>query len=174
MEETRYPIGRFAFDAAISAEKGREMINRIAALPEELARSVAGLSAERLDTPYREGGWTPRQIVHHLADSHMNAFIRFKLALTEDNPQIKPYSQEAWAALSDVQGADAELSLKILEGLHGRFAALLASLKTEDFARTFLHPENGVMTLDRTLQIYAWHCRHHVAHITSLRGRKGW
>jgi hypothetical protein len=174
MEDLRYPVGKFAFDKDATPEKRRAWIAAIADLPKNARAAVAGLTPAQLDTPYRDGGWTPRQLVHHMADSHMNAFIRFKLGLTEENPQIKPYNQDAWSTLPDVLGADVELSLALLTGLHGRFARLLESLKPQDFERTFLHPENGQMTLDRTLQIYSWHCRHHVAHITSLRARKGW
>jgi hypothetical protein len=174
MEDLRYPVGKFAFDKDATPEKRRQWIAAIAELPKKAREAVSGLTPVQLDTPYREGGWTPRQLVHHMADSHMNAFIRFKLGLTEENPQIKPYSQDAWSGTADVLGADVELSLALLTGLHGRFARLLESLQPQDFARTFLHPENGQMTLDRTLQTYAWHCHHHVAHITGLRARKGW
>lgn len=174
MEDLKYPIGRFVFDKEVTPEKRRVCINDIAELPIKARQAIAGLSPEQLDTTYRDGGWTVRQVVHHIADSHMNSFTRFKLALTEDNPQIKAYDQGAWAKTADAARPDVELSLKLLEGLHGRWAALLSSLTPQDFARTFLHPENGPMTLDRTLQTYAWHCRHHVAHITSLRARKGW
>ncbi len=174
MEETKYPLGRFAFDAGLPHERRREMIRGIAALPAELARSVAGLSPDRLDTPYREGGWTPRQIVHHIADSHMNAFIRCKLALTEEAPVIKPYNQDAWAATRDSLGAPVELSLAIVEGLHARWAALLESLSPADFQRAFTHPERGLLTVDYNAQLYSWHGRHHTAQIVSLRARKGW
>jgi uncharacterized damage-inducible protein DinB len=174
MEESKYPIGRFAFDAGLSEEKRREMIRGIAALPAELARSIAGLSADRLDTPYRVGGWSPRQIVHHIADSHMNAFIRCKLALTEDAPAIKAYNQDTWALTRDALAAPPELSLSIVEGLHARWAALLESLSLADFQRTFTHPERGLLTLDFNVQLYCWHGRHHTAQIIALRTRKGW
>jgi hypothetical protein len=174
MENLKYPVGRFVFDTDVTPDKRRGWIHDIADLPVTARQATAGLSPSQLDTPYRDGGWTVRQVVHHLADSHMNSFTRFKLALTETNPQIKPYNQDAWAGTADAAHTDIELSLRLLEGLHARWAALLSSMAAEDFARTFLHPENGLMTLERTLQTYAWHCRHHVAHITELRARKGW
>ncbi len=146
----------------------------IAELPVHAGNAVAGLSPAQLDTPYRDGGWTVRQVVHHLADSHMNAFIRLKLALTENTPQIKPYDEKEWAKLADVEGVHIDYSLALLQGLHARWSALLSSLSPEQLDRTFLHPESGVQKLDRTLQTYAWHCRHHVAHITRLRQRNGW
>ena len=149
-------------------------IAAIAALPDILAQSVKGLNDTQLDTPYRDGGWTVRQVVHHLADSHMNSFIRTKLALTEEVPTIKPYDQNAWVTLADVTGVDVGLSLALLEGLHARYASLFSSLRQEDFSRTFMHPENGPTTIERNLQIYAWHGKHHAAHITALRARKGW
>jgi hypothetical protein len=174
MEINRYPIGRFSFDASSTPEKRAGWIGDIAGLPPYLKKAVAGLTPAQLDTPYREGGWCPRQIVHHLADSHMNSFIRFKLCLTENNPQIKPYNQDAWAKLADVTGIDIAFSLSLLEGLHARFRALLSSLGESDFQKTFLHPENGLMTLDRTLQIYAWHGKHHAGQILGLRAEKNW
>jgi hypothetical protein len=174
MEELQYPIGRFSAEKELAPTKRQNLIREIAGLPARLRKSVEGLSAAQLDTPYRNGGWTPRQIVHHVADSHMNAFIRFKLALTEDNPQIKPFEQDGWAAMVDSTRADPALSLAIVDGLHARFSALLSSLSPEDFARTFQHPERGVISLDYNLQLYAWHGNHHTAHIEGLRARKGW
>ncbi len=174
MENLRYPIGRFAYDPDSTPEKLAAWKRDIAELPVNARRAVEGLSEEQMDTPYRDGGWTVRQVVHHLADSHMNSFIRIKLALTENNPQIKPYDEKAWAETADVRGVDVALSLRLLEGLHARWSALLAALTQEHLKRTFLHPENGQQTLDRTLQTYAWHCRHHVGHITALRERRGW
>lgn len=173
MEDLRYPVGKFAYDADSNPQKRAAWIREIAELPARAREAVAGLSAAQLDTPYREGGWTVRQVVHHLADSHMNSYVRFKLALTENEPQIKPYDQKAWAELPDSSG-DIGSSLKLLEGLHERWTALLSGLSAAQMERTFLHPESGVQKLDRTLQTYAWHCRHHVAHITSLRKRSGW
>ena len=131
-------------------------------------------SKEQLDTPYRPGGWTVRQVVHHLPDSHMNAYVRFRLALTENEPTIKPYEQQLWAELPDAKTADIEMSLKLFEGLHQRWVLLLRSMKPEDFHRKYIHPESGVNVLDNVLQLYAWHGKHHVAHITSLRKRMGW
>jgi uncharacterized damage-inducible protein DinB len=174
MEMNRYPIGRFSFDASSTPDKRSGWIRDIAELPALLKNAVAGLAPAQLDTPYREGGWCPRQIVHHLADSHMNSFIRFKLSLTENTPQIKPYDQDAWAKLADVTGVDIGFSLSLLEGLHARFGALLSSLQAEDFKKTFLHPENGPMTLDRTLQTYAWHGKHHAGQILALRDAMNW
>ncbi|HET6487886.1 MAG TPA: bacillithiol transferase BstA [Spirochaetia bacterium] len=173
MENIQYPVGRFRSDPDITAEKRAALIRAITELPVKLRRAVGGLSASQLDTPYREGGWTPRQITHHLADSHLNSYCRFKLALTEGNPTIKPYDQDAWAATTDSR-AEVEPSLRLLEGLHERWGILLASLTPADFARTFQHPESGPWTLDKALQLYGWHSLHHVAQIEGLRDRKGW
>jgi hypothetical protein len=174
MEDLRYPIGRFSFDTKPTQEKRIGWIREIAQAPELIRKATIGLTQAQIDTPYREGGWTVRQVVHHLADSHMNSFVRTKLALTEEVPTIKPYDQNAWATTADVKGVDIALSLSLLEGLHARFVALLSSMRPEDFARTFVHPENGPTTLERQLQIYAWHGKHHTAHISSLRARNGW
>jgi hypothetical protein len=174
MENLSYPIGKFAFDPAVTPETRTACTRDIAALPARLAAAVAGLAPSQLDTPYREGGWTIRQVVHHLADSQMNAFVRFKLALTEEKPRITAFDQDAWARTADTLGADVALSLSILQGVHGRWAALLATLAPADFARVFMHPERGEQSLDRTLQMYAWHGNHHLAHVTGLRERKGW
>jgi len=132
------------------------------------------LTASQLDTPYRPGGWTVRQVVHHVPDSHLNAYVRFKLALTEDSPTIKPYDEAAWAKLADTAETPVEVSLQLLESLHARWVRLLESMTEADFARQFHHPESGTMSLDTYLSGYAWHCRHHVAHITQLRARMGW
>jgi uncharacterized damage-inducible protein DinB len=150
------------------------MIEQIAETPAKVRAAVEGFTEQQLDTPYREGGWTVRQVVHHLADSHMNAYVRFKLALTEDEPTIKTYEQDRWADTVDSRTAPAEISLLLLDGLHDRWAMLLRSLSAADFARKFTHPEHGKMTLERLLGLYAWHGRHHTAHITGLRDRKGW
>ncbi len=173
MEDPRYPLGKFVHDKDSTPQKRAGWIQEIRDLPSRAREAVASLSAAQLDTPYRDGGWTPRQVIHHLADSHMNSYIRFKLALTESSPQIKPYDEKAWAMLPD-SSLDIEASHHILEGLHARWAALLSSMSSEQFERKFLHPEHGLQTLDRALQTYAWHCRHHVAHITTLRRRNGW
>ena len=174
MEDLRYPIGRFAAELDVTEEKRRRWIEEIASTPDRLRTAVSGLSAEQLDTPYRPGGWTVRQVVHHLPDSHLNAYVRFKLALTEHEPTIKPYDEAAWAELADGRAAPVEISLTLLGSLHHRWILLLRSLTPADFARAFRHPELGTVTLDTYLQMYAWHGGHHVAHIRSLRERMGW
>lgn len=174
MEELRYPIGKFVAEADVTEEKRRHWIEEIASTPDQLRAVVAGFRPEQLDTPYRPGGWTVRQVVHHLPDSHLNAYVRFKLALTEREPMVKTYDEAAWAELTDARAAPVELSLALLESLHRRWVLVLRSLTPADFARTFRHPELGRVTLDTYLQMYAWHGRHHVAHITSLRERMGW
>jgi len=172
-QDLRYPIGRFTPPGASTPELRTEQIDTLRKLPERIRTAVAGLSDAQLDTPYREGGWTARQVVHHLADSHANSYIRFKLALTEDWPTIKPYDEAAWARLAD-SALPVEGSLAFLEGLHGRWTALLDSLSEEDFARGFHHPEMGRQSLATALAHYAWHSRHHTAHLTGLRQRRGW
>lgn len=175
MESLQYPTGKFAPKGAPLTDDERTALQgRIRSLPGEARAALRGLSEAQLGTPYREGGWSPRQIVHHLADSHMNAFIRFKLALTEDVPTIKPYQQERWSELADVRGVPVETSLAILEGLHERWARLLASLAPADFTRRLRHPEIGEIDLDFLLQMYGWHGRHHVTQVTELRAREGW
>lgn len=173
LEALKYPIGRFRFDAADAPARRATWIAQIEALPAELAAAVAGLSTAQLDTPYRDGGWTPRQVVHHLADSHMNSVIRVKLALTEQNPRVKPYDENLWVKLADSQ-SDIAPSLDLLRGLHARWALLWRSLKPADFARTFDHPDAGLCSLDWALAHYAWHGRQHSAHIVGLRKRMGW
>lgn len=173
MENLSYPIGKFTFDPDSTPQKRATFIRDIESLPARLSAAVAGLSASQMDTPYRDGGWTVRQVVHHLADSQINAFIRFKLGLTADSPRICAFDQDAWARTAD-SAADVALSLAIIEGVHGRWVVLLRSLSPADFARTYLHPERGPEPLERTLQLYAWHGNHHLAHITGLRQRKGW
>jgi uncharacterized damage-inducible protein DinB len=150
------------------------MIQEIAAAPSALAAAVKDLTDAQLDTPYRPGGWTPRQIVHHIADSHMNAYIRFKLGMTEDNPIIKPYDEKKWAETVDSSSAPAALSLAIVDGVHRRWVQFLQSLDQPALARTVQHPDRGPMTLSDLLQLYAWHGKHHTAHITGLRQRMGW
>ncbi|MGO9084451.1 MAG: YfiT family bacillithiol transferase [Candidatus Sulfotelmatobacter sp.] len=174
MTDLRYPIGKFNYDGPLTQEKRQRLLGDIAQAPADLRSAVKGLSDEQLDTPYRLGGWTVRQVVHHVPDSHMNAFIRFKLALTEDEPTIKPYAEDRWAQLDDVAATPIDTSLCLLECLHQRWMKLLRSLTAEQWTRTFRHPELGVMTLEKMLALYAWHGRHHVAHITSLRERSGW
>jgi uncharacterized damage-inducible protein DinB len=173
-DDIRYPIGQCQYDGELTEDQRKQLIGDIAEAPGRLRLTVRGLSAEQLDTPYRPDGWTVRQVVHHLPDSHLNAFIRFKLALTEDKPTIKPYHENLWAELPDSRTAPVEISLALLESLHSRWVVLLRSMTPSDFARTFVHPERGVQTLDRTLALYAWHGNHHIAHITTLRKRKGW
>jgi hypothetical protein len=174
MIDLRYPIGRFSYSGPPTDDQRRALLDDIARTPENLRSAVKGMTDAQLDTPYRPGGWTVRQVVHHVPDSHMNAFIRFKLALTEDEPTIKPYAEDRWAELADTKATPLEVSLALLESLHDRWVWLLRSLTPADWKRTFRHPELGVMTLERTLALYAWHGRHHVAHITSLRERSGW
>ena len=152
----------------------RRSIDIIRGTPSALRAAVRGLSESQLDTPYREGGWSLRQVVHHVPESHMNAYIRFKLALTEDNPTIKPYNEDAWSKLGDVPRAPVETSLALLDALHERWVTLLDTLDAADFERPLVHPEIGAIALDRLLQMYAWHGPHHVAHVTALRARKGW
>ncbi len=174
MTDLRYPIGKFNYDGPLTEEKRQRLLGDIAQAPANLRSAVKGLSEAQLDTPYRPGGWTVRQVVHHVPDSHMNAFIRFKLALTEDEPTIKPYAEDRWAQLADTRATPIEVSLTLLDSLHNRWVRLLRSLSPEDWKRTFRHPELGVMTLDKTLAMYAWHGRHPAAHNTSLRERNGW
>jgi uncharacterized damage-inducible protein DinB len=169
----RYPIGRFRPSAASSADTRSAQIETLRLFPERFRAAVSGLSQAQLDTPYREGGWTVRQLVHHVADSHANSFIRFKLALTEDWPTIKPYDEKAWAALADSQQA-IDGSLVFIDALHARWVGLLTSLAESDFDRGYNHPENGRQTLAQALALYDWHSRHHTAHITALRDREGW
>jgi uncharacterized damage-inducible protein DinB len=171
--DLRYPIGRFKTHAAISSGERADAIATLAELPEQLRNATDGLSAAQLSTPYREGGWTVRQVVHHIADSHMNAVIRVKLSLTEDWPTIKPYDEAAWAKLHDVV-APVEWSLELIEALHARWVLLLQSLNEEQWKRGYTHPENGRMTVELATLLYAWHSRHHVAHITRLRDRENW
>ena len=171
--DLRYPVGRFAFTSADESTRAAA-IATIADLPARLRAAVEGLSDAQLDTPYRDGGWTVRQVVHHLPDSHLNAFTRFKFALTEEKPEIKAYDEARWAELPDGRTGPVAPSLALLDGLHARWTLLLRALRPADLERQLVHPQNGVMTLDRMLALYAWHSRHHVAHITELRRREGW
>ena len=174
MTDLQYPVGRFVAEENITDERRRQFIDEIAAAPRNLRAAVVGLLPEQIDTPYRPGGWTIRQVVHHLADSHLNSYVRFRLALTEEEPTIKPYLEERWAELSDAKAARLEPSLDLLDCLHERWVFLLRSLAPPDFARAFQHPELGRVSLERNLSLYAWHGRHHIAHITSLCERSGW
>jgi hypothetical protein len=175
MEDPRYPIGPFQFDGRANRQLREQWIAEIGAAPGYLRAAVAGLTPLQLDTPYRENGWTVRQVVHHLPDSHLNAYTRIKLALTEDEPTIKPYDEARWAELPDVRATPVETSLTLLECLHRRWVLLLRELDPAQFGRRFRHPEHGrSIGLDEVLAMYAWHGRHHVAQITSLRSRMGW
>jgi len=174
MTDLRYPIGKFHFDSPLTESQKQTAMDDIARAPANLRAAVKGLSDAQLDTPYRPGGWTVRQVVHHVPDSHLNSYVRFKLALTEDEPTIKPYAEDRWAELADTKSTPIEVSLTLLESLHDRWVRLLRSLTPEEWKRTFRHPELGAMTLEKTLALYAWHGRHHVTHITSLREREGW
>jgi len=174
MTDPRYPIGRAETKPVLSEEERRAAIEAIAATPANLRAAVAGLTPEQLDTPYRDGGWTVRQVIHHVPDSHMNAYVRFKLALTEDEPAIKTYAEDRWAQLADSRTTPIEVSLLLLETLHNRWDTVLRTMTPEDFQRPLLHPDHGRITLDRMLSLYSWHGRHHVAHVTALRERMGW
>ena len=169
-----YPIGKFDFQQTVAPAAIPALIADIEALPERLREAVGGLTGEQLDTPYRPGGWTVRQTVHHVADSHMNSAIRMRLALTEPEPVIRPYEQKLWAELFDARSAPVQPSLDLIQGLHARWVLLLKSMSAEDFARSFRHPEIGLVRLDKNLALYAWHGKHHTAHITGLRQRMGW
>jgi uncharacterized damage-inducible protein DinB len=173
-DKLRYPIGKFRFPDEVSQDDRTSWIAAIEILPTELRNVVEDLTDPQLDTAYREGGWTVRQLVHHLADSHINSYTRFRLALTEDRPVIKTYEETAWATLPDARTAAPELSLRLLGALHARWVLLLRSLKDEDWKRTFRHPDLGEIPLARTLGLYAWHGRHHTAHIANLRERMCW
>jgi len=174
-EDLRYPTGDLVYpERPFTPEERRAGIATIAATPARLRAAVAGLSEAQLDTPYRPGGWTVRQVVHHVPDSHANAYIRFKLALTEDEPTIRPYAEGDWAELPEARTGPLSLSLNLLDALHERWVRMLEALTSEQWARTYRHPESGVHSLDGLLAVYAWHGPHHVAHITSLRRRQGW
>jgi hypothetical protein len=172
--DLRYPIGKFERPAVITAEQRTRWIDEIEAAPARFREAVSGLSEPQLDTPYRPDGWTVRQLVHHVADSHVNSYVRFRLALTEDRPAVKGYDEKLWATLPDAAGAPVEISLRLLETLHARWVLLLRGLSDADFGRTFQHSEVGLLDLGTNLALYAWHCRHHAAHITELRKRMGW
>ena len=175
MSDPRYPIGPFQRRDELSAGERSAKIEVIAACPARMREAVAGLDDVQLDTPYRDGGWTVRQVVHHVPDSHLNAYVRLKLALTEETPTIRPYDESEWAKLADVQSTPVEVSLTLLESLHTRWVGLMCTLQPDDFRRTFKHPDHeGTQTLDWLVAMYAWHSRHHVAHITTLRERMGW
>jgi uncharacterized damage-inducible protein DinB len=174
LNELRYPIGRFSASKEISAEQIKTYIKTIEESPAKYRKAVQDLNDEQLDTPYRPDGWTIRQVVHHVPDSHLNSYVRFKLGLTENKPTIKTYDEAKWAELDDSRDTPVEVSLILLESLHIRWAALLRSMMEKDFQKTINHPEWGEMRLDKMLALYDWHCKHHLAHIINLRKRMGW
>jgi uncharacterized damage-inducible protein DinB len=174
MSDLRYPIGKFTYDGPLTDAQKQEALNNIAQTPAKLRSAVKGLSEAQLDTPYRPGGWTVRQVIHHMPDSHMNSYVRVKLALTEQEPTIKPYAEDLWAELADTKTTPIEVSLTLLDSLHDRWVRLLRSMTAEDWKKSFRHPALGLMSLERNLALYSWHGQHHVAHITSLREREGW
>lgn len=172
--DLRYPIGKLVRQPSLSAHDRQQAIDAIASAPMALRSAVDGLSDSQLDTPYRPGGWTVRQLVHHVADSHMNAYTRFRLAFTEENPTIKPYDEAKWAELDDAKSLPVGVSLDLLDRMHERLVVLLRATPAQSYARTLSHPENGPMTVDALLTVYAWHGKHHVAHVTALRAREQW
>jgi uncharacterized damage-inducible protein DinB len=172
--ELRYPIGKYQPVEKLSEENRKQLIAQVEETRKKMRAAVAGLSREQLATPYRDGGWTVQQVVHHLADAHVNAYTRFKFALTEDEPTIKPFNETRWAELSDSKTAPVESSLALMDGLDERWSNLVRGMSPSDFSRKMKHPERGAMTLDDYLGLHAWHDRHHIAHITGLRERKGW
>ncbi len=174
VSDPRYPIGDFTRPDVLTAQERRASIATIAALPENLRAAVYGLNDAQVNTPYREGGWTVRQLVHHVADSHMNAYVRMRLALTEDWPTIKPYDEKLWAELSDATSLPIDVSLELLDSLHRRWVTLLESLTEEEWKRGYLHPESGRYTIEQVAALYDWHSRHHVAHIATLRKSRSW
>ncbi|NUM54736.1 MAG: bacillithiol transferase BstA [Candidatus Hydrogenedentes bacterium] len=174
MSDPRFPIGPFSLEGDMTPDTLNGFIEIIENAPAEFRAAAAGLSDAQLDTPYRDGGWTVRQVIHHMADSHMNSYIRYKLALTEDNPTIKPYAEDRWAELEDGKSADVEVSLCLLKCVHERWVMCMRAMTLEQWQRTFHHPERGIVPLDETAALYAWHCKHHLAHITHLRERMGW
>jgi uncharacterized damage-inducible protein DinB len=173
-DKVRYPIGDFGIDPEVTLSKRRRWLRQMAEMPEGLTAALGGLDDGQLGTPYRDGGWTPRQVVHHLADAHVNGFVRFKLALTEDLPPIKTYEETLWAETTDGRDASVEISLRLLAALHQRWMLLLDSLSDAQLGRAFRHPQRGLMTIDNAIQLYAWHGIHHTAHITHFRARQGW
>lgn len=172
--DPRYPIGPLQIPVDVTPARRQEAIEAIAEAPAKLRAAARGLDDLQLDTPYREGGWTVRQVIHHVPDSHLNAYVRLKLALTEEKPTIKPYDEAAWAKLADSRSTPIEISQMLLDAIHGRWDRLWHSLKAEDFARKLIHPDHGERTVDWLLFVYEWHGKHHTAHITELRKRMGW
>ena len=174
MTDLRYPVGKFEATNGLTKAQTHELIESIRETPRRLKAAIEGLAPEQLDTQYRPEGWTVRQVVNHIADSHLNGYVRFKWALTEDEPVVKTYDEKRWAELNDARNAEPEVSLQLLDALHLRLVKLLDSLKPEDFARRLTHPEWGFQPLEMYLQLYEWHGRHHTAHITELRQRMDW
>src|SRR6266850_913950 len=172
--DPRYPIGKFEWKGGLTAKQRQRSIAEIEKTPAEFRAAIGRLSPQQLDTPYREGGWTVRQLVHHVPDSHMHSYLRFKLALTEEQPAISAYDEKVWAELPDSRETPVETSLALLEALHRRWVVLLRSMKSADFARAYRHPERGPVSLDMAVAMYAWHGRHHTAHVTALREYMGW
>ena len=172
--DLQYPIGKFHRHGTLTEELRAKYIEMVEQLPVRMRDAVSGLNDRQLETPYRPGGWTVRQVVHHVADSHVNSYVRFKLALTEDWPTVKSYDEAAWAKLPDSRKMPVEVSLAIIESLHGRWVGLLEALSDEDFQKGYEHSEMGRQNLAKVLALYDWHSRHHTAHITSLRARQGW
>ena len=175
LDQLRYPVGKFSDPTSFSPMEIKQWIDTLEQFPANMKKALTGLNDQQLDTPYRDGGWTIRQVVHHTADSHLNCYIRVKLALTEDNPTIKPYLEAKWAEIPEAKTAPVEVSLNILDATHHRMNLMLRNLTVDDLDRTFYHPENKTTrTLKTILALYAWHSRHHLAHITELKKRKGW
>jgi uncharacterized damage-inducible protein DinB len=173
-QDLRYPIGKMDRKSVLTPSERIAAIDALTAAPSQLRAAVAGLSDAQLDTPYRPGGWTVRQLVHHVADSHMNAYTRFRLAFTEENPTIKPYDESTWAELVDARTMSPDVSLTILDAIHSRLVTLLRATPDDAFQRKLSHPENGPMTVDGLLAMYSWHGKHHVAHVTRLKEREQW
>ena len=174
IDELRYPVGTFQKPEKISQEERQKYIYEISVAPSLLRKAVSGLDNSQLDTPYREGGWTIRQVVHHLPDSHINAYMRFKLALTENNPLIRTYEESLWAELPEAKTAPIDMSLFLLESLHKRWVSAMQSIPNDAFNLTYRHPESGLYTLDQQIAMYAWHGKHHIAQITGLITRMNW
>jgi uncharacterized damage-inducible protein DinB len=174
MSDPRFPIGKFAFEGPLGETQKAQFLDDIEQTPSRMRSAVRGLSEKQLDTPYRDGGWTVRQVVHHVPDSHLNSYVRFKLALTEEEPTIRTYMEDRWAELPEAKSAPIELSLSLLESLHKRWNLMLRAMEPGQWKRTFRHPDLGTMSLEKTLALYAWHGKHHVAHITGLREKMGW
>jgi uncharacterized damage-inducible protein DinB len=174
MDDLKYPVGKFVAPSSLALDERARLADEIREAPARLREAVTGLSPSQLDSPYRPGGWTVRQVAHHLPDSHLNGYTRFRLALTEDQPTIKPYQEARWAELADARGGPLEPSLALLDALHQRWVALVESLRPEQWQRAYRHPDLGLVSLETALALYAWHGRHHVAQVTRLRERSGW